>query len=102
MGRGAVYGWALHGLTLRWSSVEELLESVSGEAACESMHPSAELSLVLDANNKWVGETQVGWCNWLLDANSGQQHRQQDSRAVPAQAPAMSELRRKVRALNVL
>ena len=37
--------------------MEELLESVSGEAACESMHPSAEVSLVLDANNKWVGET---------------------------------------------
>ena len=43
--------------------MEELLESVSGEAACESMQPSAELSLVLDANNKWVGGTEVGWCN---------------------------------------
>ena len=41
--------------------MEELLESVSGEAACESMQPSAELSLVLDANNKWVGGTEVGW-----------------------------------------
>ena len=60
---GAVFGRALHGLIIQWSSVEELLESVSGEAACESMQPSAELSLVLDANNKWVGGTQVGWWN---------------------------------------
>ena len=58
---GAVFGRALHGLIIQWSSVEELLESVGD--ACESMHPSAELSLVLDANNKWVGGTQVGWWN---------------------------------------
>ena len=50
-------------IIIHWSSVEELLESVSGEAACESMHPSAELSLALDANNKWVGGTEVSWCN---------------------------------------
>ena len=48
-------------IIIQWSSAEELLESVSGEAACESMHPSAEVSLVLDANNKWAVETQVGW-----------------------------------------
>ena len=50
-------------IIIQWSSAEELLESVSGEAACESMHPSAEVSLVLDANNKWVGGTEVGWWN---------------------------------------
>ena len=46
--------------------MEELLESVNGEAACESMHPSAELSLELDANNKWVGGTD----SWMQTVGS--------------------------------